>query len=113
MTKQFTNEARMTDESGQGKIKRYVHQPLTIEHYGTHASIQSNGRVILRAVDKAASTKEEIVYDEIDVPASLIFKLANLLKATRNIEYVSVTGTAQEKPSIQLKATEQEEGEVE
>lgn len=83
-----------------GKVKRYVHQPLTIEHYGIQAAIKPAGRVVLRAVDKAASTKEEIVYDEIDIPASLIFKLASLLKATRNVEYVSVSGNDQQSGSV-------------
>jgi len=74
----------------EGNIKRYVHQPLTIEHYGINATIKENGRVVISAVDKAASTKEEVVWDEVDIPASLVFKLASLLKATRKIEYVPV-----------------------
>ncbi len=94
------NQPKM-DESlvNAGKIKRYVHQPLTIEHYGIQASIKPAGRVILRAVDKVASTKEEIVYDEIDIPASLVFKLASLLKATRNVEYISTNPNSQESPA--------------
>lgn len=72
------------------QIKRYTHQELTIEHYGIHAAIKKNGRVIISAVAKADTTKDEVVYDEVDIPASLVFKLASLLKATRKIEFVGV-----------------------
>jgi hypothetical protein len=92
---EFRNSPGLKDESGEGKVKRYVHQPLTIEHYGLHAKIQENGRVIISAAPVAvAGTDGELDYDEVDIPASLIFKLATLLKATRTIKYVSVTEAA-------------------
>lgn len=72
------------------QIKRYVHQPLTFDHFGVKVQIKENGRVILTAVDKESSTPDEVVFDEIDIPASLIFKVAQALKVTRNVEYVAV-----------------------
>jgi hypothetical protein len=66
------------------KDKQYTHQPLNIEHLGMTAKIQENGRIIIRSA--------EIEYDEIEVPASLIFKLAQALKMTRTVEMVPVVG---------------------
>ena len=82
----FQNNPQLTDKEGNNKIRRYVHQPLEIDHYDTHCKIQPNGKIVLT---KAVKGKDE--YDEIEVSASLIFKLAGLLKATRKVEYVSVT----------------------
>lgn len=85
------NAPRMTDEQNAGKIRRYVHQPLTIDHYGIHASIHANGKVSISKVADEQENKDEVQYDEVEIPASLIFKLASLLKATRSITYVSVS----------------------
>lgn len=86
---QFTNTANLKDENNEGKVKRYVHQPLTVEHYGTHAKIQENGRVVITG--QPVKNGDVIEYDEVEIPASLVFKLATLLKATRTIKYVSVS----------------------
>ena len=101
---QFRNNPALNDASGEGRVKRYVHQPLTIEHYGLHAKIQENGRVLISSagIPVAGGAKDEIEYDEVDVPASLIFKLATLLKATRTVVFVSVTEAASLPPE-QLK----------
>jgi len=92
---QFQNNPNLKNEQGEGSVKRYVHQPLTIEHYGLHAKIQENGRVLLTGpAVKVANTgvdEKDYEYDELEVPASLIFKLATLLKATRTIKFVSVS----------------------
>jgi len=80
---------RNSNDTEDQQIRRYVHSPLTIEHNGINASITENGRVVLSKVDEKASTKETVEYDEIEVPASLIFKLASLLKATRKVKYVT------------------------
>lgn len=85
---QFKNNPNLKDEQNAGLIKRYVHQPLTIEHYGVHAKIQENGRVVITSAGNVQG--EEVEYDEIEIPASLVFKLATLLKATRTIKYVPV-----------------------
>lgn len=98
----FQNQPQMKDSHGNNKIRRYVHQPLTFDHFDTHCQIQSNGRIKL---NKPVRGSDE--YDEIEIPASLVFKLVTLLKATRKSEYVSVT----EVPEEELKELkEQQEG---
>jgi hypothetical protein len=89
----FHNNPSLKDENNEGKVKRYVHQPLTIEHYGIHAKIQENGRVVISGTPEKGKDGE-MEYDEVEIPASLIFKLATLLKATRTIKFVSVTEAA-------------------
>jgi hypothetical protein len=83
---QFANNPSVTSQSNEGMVKRYVHQPLTVDHYGIHAKIQENGKVVITGL---VDTKGE--YDEVEIPASLVFKLATLLKATRTIKFVSMT----------------------
>lgn len=83
----------------QNQIRRWVHQPLTIEHYGIHAKIQKNGKVIIQKVCDIQSEESkksgEIDFDEVELPASFIFKLAFALKTTRSAEYVNVEQTAE------------------
>lgn len=86
----FNNAPKMSDNSGEHKVKRYVHQQLTVEHYGLHAKIQENGRVLIQS-SPVKDSNGDMEYDEVEIPASLVFKLATLLKATRNIEYVTMT----------------------
>lgn len=85
----FQNNPSMHDESGETRVKRYVHQPLTIEHYGLHAKIQENGRVVISSGATVAG--EDVEISSVEIPASLVFKLATLLKATRTIKYVSMS----------------------
>ncbi len=86
----FKNTPMMTNEQG-NTVKRYVHQPLTIEHYGFHAQIKENGKVVIQGQPKTVEGKpDEVEYDEVEIPASLVFKLAQLLKATRTINFVPV-----------------------
>lgn len=81
----MSNEFQNNPQNSQ--VKRYVHQPLTIDHYGIHAKITENGKVIITSSpDKV--TQE---YDEVEIPASLVFKLASLLKATRSVKFVNVS----------------------
>jgi len=85
----FQNKPRIANDNGETTVKRYVHQPLTIDHNGIKASILKTGKVV---ISKVASTDGEVVeFDEVEIPASLIFKLGNLLRATRNIEYVKIS----------------------
>lgn len=86
----FRNSPELKDENNEGKVKRYVHQPLTTEHYGIHAKIQENGRVVISSAGTQVKGSDVVEYDEVEIPASLIFKLATLLKATRTIKFVSV-----------------------
>ncbi len=91
----FSNNPTLKGEDNEGKVKRYVHQPLTIEHYGIHAKIQENGRVVISSSGiPVQGAPGELEYDEVEIPASLIFKLATLLKATRTVKFVSVTEAA-------------------
>lgn len=82
---QFNNNPQMED----GRVRRFVHQPLTIEHNGINATIKSNGKVELSKVG-GKDTDGTLLMDEIEIPASLVFKLASLLKATRKVEFVSM-----------------------
>jgi hypothetical protein len=93
---QFRNSPTLTDSNKEGMVKRYVHQPLTVEHYGIHAKIQENGRVLITSAGTpiAGGDKNDYEYEEVEIPASLVFKLATLLKATRTIKFVSVAEAA-------------------
>lgn len=85
----------MQNENKEGMVKRYVHQPLSVEHYGIHAKIQENGRVLITGQATPVQGSEgELEFDEVEIPASLVFKLATLLKATRTIKFVSVAEAA-------------------
>lgn len=95
MSNEFRNSPSLKDENNEGKVKRYVHQPLTIDHYGIHAKIQENGKVIISSSGTPVKgTEGEYEYDEVEIPASLVFKLATLLKATRTIKFVTVSEAA-------------------
>jgi hypothetical protein len=84
----YKNSPHMTDENNEGKVKRYVHQPLTFDHYGIRCTIKENGRIVITGLPVKASNGE-MEYDEVDVPASLIFQLVTMLRATRTTQYVS------------------------
>lgn len=71
-------------EAPTGQVKRFVHQPLAIEHNGYHAKIHENGRVTITAPPEHGSEE----YDEVEIPASLVFKLNYALKMTRREEFV-------------------------
>ncbi len=101
----FRNQPRIENESGEQKIKRYVHSPLTVEHNGINASITENGKVVLAKVVKQVG--EMVEYDEIEIPASLVFKLASLLKATRKVKYLTI-GELQKDGSKTADPAEQE-----
>jgi hypothetical protein len=90
---QFRNSPQVHNEQGQNTVKRYVHSPLSIEHNGIQASIQKNGRIILTKVAKVNG--DEVEFDEVEIPASLVFKLGSLLRATRKVEFVAIQEAAQ------------------
>ena len=87
----FQNNPTLRDENEQNRVKRYVHQPLAVEHYGIHANIMENGKVLIKSTPEKNPEDGQMEWDEVVVPASLIFKLATLLKATRTIKFVAVT----------------------
>ena len=83
---QFNNLPKFID----GKVLRYVHQPLTIEHHGTNITIKENGQVMLsKVIGPDPDNSGENMVDEIQVSASLIFKTAGYLRDTRKAIYVS------------------------
>jgi hypothetical protein len=89
---QFRNNPKFADsDDDRSMVKRYVHQPLTIEHYGIHAKIQENGKVLISSAGEKNAETGLIEYDEVEIPASLIFKLATLLKATRTVKFVGIS----------------------
>ncbi len=90
--KNFRNMPTLRTDNGEQQIKRYVHSALTIDHNGIQAAIKENGKIVLTKVAKVQG--EEVEFDEIEIPASLIFKLASLLKATRKVEYLSISAVA-------------------
>lgn len=84
----FRNNATLQNESGQQTVKRYSHQRLTTTHNDIKATIHENGKI---TISKPAGKDEktgDILVDEVTIPASLVFKLAQLLKATRQVEFV-------------------------
>lgn len=87
----FSNRPNMHNEENENLIRRFVHSPLAIEHHGIHAKIQENGRILITGAPVTNKETQEIEYDEVDIPASLVFKLATLLKATRREEFVSIS----------------------
>lgn len=101
----FQNNPSLKDNQNNNQIRRYVHQPLEIDHYDVHCKIQTNGKIKLTKPVKGSDE-----YDEIEVSASLIFKLAGLLKATRKIEYVSVTEVKPEEMAEMKMVQESERG---
>jgi len=87
----FQNNPRLQGEQGEGQVKRYVHQPLHVDHFGIHAEIKPNGHVVITGpAQQVKGNKDEVEYDEVEIPASLIFKLANLLKVTRSVTYADI-----------------------
>ena len=64
-------------------IRRYIHSPFTVDHQGIKVSVAEDGKVTL--TKEVIGTSE---FDEIIVPASIIFKLAKMLTATRKIHWV-------------------------
>lgn len=81
----FKNSPRIVTVNGERMMEVYRHQPLTFDHFDVHCQIKSDGKIQLT---KAVKGSDE--YDEIEVSASLIFKLVGLLKDTRSVEFVKV-----------------------
>lgn len=95
----FKNSPRIITIDGKRMMEVYTHQPLTFDHFDTHCQIQANGKI---RMTKPVEGSEE--YDEIEIPASLVFKLVGLLKDTRSVEFVEVDENR--KKSEAIKQTE-------
>ena len=85
----FHNNPDLKNEQNQEQKKIYRHQPLTFDHYGIQCSIRENGKITLRSVPTPIPNSNEVEYDEVTIPASLVFKLVQAIQMTRKIEYVS------------------------
>lgn len=82
----FKNNPQMKNEAGQTTVRRFVHQKISIEHYGYQFTIHEDGKVKI-----VSPPNKEGEYDEITCSASLIFKIAQFLKGTRQTKYVAVS----------------------
>ena len=82
----FHNSPSVRDENN--RKGRWVHQPLTIDHYGMQISIKEDGKVVIRSKPTPIDgSKDEVEYEEVTVPASLIFKATAALNMTRHFEF--------------------------
>jgi hypothetical protein len=86
----FQNNPGIKSESGEWMKKEYTHQPLTIDHFGIQAQIKENGRILIKGRPTPVPGTDEVEYDEVEIPASLVFKLASALRLTRKEEMVVV-----------------------
>lgn len=67
----------------EGKRKKFKHSPFEFEHPGKiTGSCNRQGRITIR------QDGDDGEYDEVIVPASLIYKIITLLEATRSFEWV-------------------------
>lgn len=83
---QFANNPNLKNVSGEQTIKRYVHQPFTIEHHGINASISEHGKITISQVKK--SDGENVELATMEFSASFVYKLQNLVEMTRKIVYL-------------------------
>lgn len=84
------NKPQMKNSAGEILIPMYKHQKLAIDYNGFHIQIEENGKVKLVSPGvQSAENPAEVEFDEITVPASVIFKVATLLSDTREITYVT------------------------
>jgi len=90
MPKTFSNNPVFKNESNDGMVKRYSHQPLTLEHNGIHVTIKENGRVKIVSEGREIPGTDDIEYDEVEIPASLIFKISSALRMTRTVKFIPV-----------------------
>ena len=80
----FKNSPLMVKD-GVEHIRRFKHSPVTINHYDVNASITEDGKVVLK---QSGNVDGEQQISEVKTSASLIFKLVDLLNATRQTEWV-------------------------
>ena len=81
----YQRDSNNNSHEENGKIKRYVHSPFTIEHNESiNASCDKDGKVTIE-VQEPGKTE----YDMVIVPASLIFRLASMLQNTRKVRWMT------------------------
>lgn len=64
------------------KTRRFVHDPFNLQMEKLEIKCDKDGRVTL------TENHDDDEYDEINVPASLIFKIAMMLEMTRSLVYI-------------------------
>ena len=89
--KEFHNNPGMKNEAGEWQNKRYSHQPLEGNHFGIQWQIKESGKVLIKSKPVPVLGTDEVEFDEVEIPASLIFKLKDALNMTRKVEMVTVT----------------------
>jgi len=65
-----------------GKVPRYTHSTWNLEYRGVKASCSPDGKVTL------IEEHSDDTYDEITVSANMIFRMASMLNASKNVEFV-------------------------
>lgn len=79
-----TNRSEGSEATETNKVRRYVHSPFSIEHNeNVKASCDKTGKVTITVSQPGI---EE--YDEVVVPASLIFRLSEMLIDTRKVRWI-------------------------
>ena len=73
-------------------IVKWVHQPLSLEHDDGkyHFTIKENGRVTISGNVTENKETGEVEEDEIEVPASLIYKISRYLQDTRKATFIPI-----------------------
>ncbi len=91
MPRSFSNNPSM-NQNGEQSIKRFVHQPLTVNHGGFKFTIHANGKTTISGPAKPdKDNPDEFLFDEITIPASLVFKISQALQMTREVKYLTMS----------------------
>jgi hypothetical protein len=65
-----------------GKVPKYTHGKFELEYRGVKAICSEDGKVTL------TEEHHDDTYDEVTVSATMIFRLATMLNASKNIDWV-------------------------
>lgn len=82
MSYQNQNQNREYKQLPEGKMRRYVHSPFTLNEKETEIKVSEDGKVTI------IQNHADDTFEEITIPASLIFKIGNMLKNTRKVHIV-------------------------
>jgi hypothetical protein len=74
----FTRNRRRSDN----KVPKYTHSTWNLEYRGVKASCSEDGKVTL------TEEHDDETYDEVTVSANMIFRMAVMLNASKNVEFV-------------------------
>lgn len=65
-----------------GKVPRYSHSTFNLEYRGVKASCSHDGKITF------IEEHDDETYDEVTVSANMIFRLATMLNASKNVTFV-------------------------